>query len=421
MKNKELNKVTKITDTNTLVVGIDIGKKTHYAYFRTLILEGQKPFAFNNSSEGFELLTDRIRRFISKHNLKDVVIGFEPTGNYWLPLAYYLKSQEAFKLVQVNGKHTKRFKDVTDNSSNKTDLKDPRVIAQIIIIGSSLQVNLPEGTKADLRELTRSRKSILEDKKSIQNRLHSLLALYFPEILKIFKDITCKTCLHILREYATPGGILKIDRERLEKELKGVSRGRFNAEKVSRLIEYSGKSIGIKEGAVEGYRSTLKAHLDQISLNFMIISNIEKKICELLCSIQEYEILKSIHGLGEITIATVISETGNLSNFRTSRELLKFAGLNLVESSSGDHKSKKRISKIGNEHLRSILYFGALRLVKEGGIYHGLYQKHLEKGMEKKRAIIAIARKLLRTIHGITKHNQEFNTKYEFKVINQAA
>ncbi|NJK98606.1 MAG: IS110 family transposase [Bacteroidales bacterium] len=220
-------------------------------------------------------------------------------------------------------------------------------------------------------------------------------------------------------EYPTPEDILRVPKEDLYKELSKISRGRFNENKVIELIENAKCSIGVKQG-LEGYKSSLQAYIGQIALYLSQIKNIEKQIEEKLSFLPEYTILRTV-GLGKISIATIVSEIGEFKNFKTSKELLKYSGLNLVENSSGNFRGRKRISKIGNEHLRSILYFATLRLIKKGGIYYDLYQKHQEKGMEKKKAIISIARKLLRTIHAITKKEKIFIKEYELRHFNKAA
>lgn len=418
MKNT-YNKVTQI-DRKTLIVGIDIGKNNHYGFLKTMDYESSRSFRFSNSLQGFELLTIKIKGFISKNDIERVIVAVESTGNYWLPLAYYIQSYTEYTLVQVNGKHTKRLKDVTDNTPNKTDLKDPKVIAQVVLIGSGLNVNLPKGVKADLRELTRNRKALINDRKRSLNRLHAMLSMYFPELIDMFKDIGCKTSMYLLKNYSKPEDLVQATLTSLIKELRVVSRGRYGAEKVKDLISKTNNSIGIKEGR-DAYQTIVGACIEQIETYDVQISIIEKQIKKLLDNLEEYIILKSIKGVGDITIATIISEVGDFSHFRANKQLLKFAGLNLVENSSGNHRGNKRISKVGNEPLRTSLYFLTLRLVKKGGIYHEQYAKYLNKGMEKKKAIIAISRKLLITIHAMIRNNKNFDISYYTEQMKTAA
>ena len=86
---KKLNQVTE----NTLVVGMDIAKRTHYACFvdeRGRVLE--KAFAVHQSREGFEVYIKMIRQAMKEHEKTDVIVGIEPTGHYWMNLAYFLDS-----------------------------------------------------------------------------------------------------------------------------------------------------------------------------------------------------------------------------------------------------------------------------------------------------------------------------------------
>ena len=413
------NKFTKIGE-KTLIVGIDIGKETHYGFMRTLSIEDFKAFTFKNTSEGFNNLLNRIVGFKKRHQIENVIVAFESTGNYWIPFANYMKNQKDYTLLQVNSKHTKRFKDITDNTSNKTDHKDPKVIAQIVMIGSGLHVNLPSGPKADLRELTRMRKTIVEDRKRVVNHLESTLAVYFPELGRVFKNLSCKTCLLLLKETPCPDTILKIPEEVLIKKLRRISNGRVDQNKTRLLISHSRSSVGVKYGR-EAYLMNLNILLAQIELYGSQIKEIEIRITKILKTLAEYNILKSINGLGEITMATIISEVVDFNNFGTDRELLKYAGLNLVENSSGKRQGNRKISKIGNKFFRTSIFFATLRLISKKGVYHELYQTHLKKGMSKKKAVISISRKLVRTIHAMIRKNEKFTVLHEIKQYKNVA
>ena len=74
-----------------LIVGIDIAKDRHHAFFgtatgKTLL----RRLIFDNSREGFEGLLSEVKRQKEAHGLKNVVFGLEPTANYHKPLGEYL-------------------------------------------------------------------------------------------------------------------------------------------------------------------------------------------------------------------------------------------------------------------------------------------------------------------------------------------
>ena len=86
--NEKINQVTE----NTLVVGMDIAKRTHYACFvdeRGRVLE--KAFPVHQSKEGFEVLYEKILQAMKEAKKTDVIVGIEPTGHYWMNLSLFLE------------------------------------------------------------------------------------------------------------------------------------------------------------------------------------------------------------------------------------------------------------------------------------------------------------------------------------------
>ena len=102
--------------------------------------------------------------------------------------------------------------------------------------------------------------------------------------------------------------------------------------------------------------------------------------------------------------------------------MLKFAGLNLFEISSGLHKGEVHITKVGRALLRKTLYFASLNIVIKNGIMHAYYQRKIDEGMPKTKALIAVARKLLRTAFALVRDNSMYNANYnEIKYMKKAA
>ncbi len=151
-------------------------------------------------------------------------------------------------------------------------------------------------------------------------------------------------------------------------------------------------------------------------------ANIEDEIRKTLAEVPESKNILSIPGIGELTAAAIIGEMGDFSCFCTNDEVLKFAGLNLFEISSGLHKGQVHITKVGRALLRKTLYFASLNIVRKNGIMHDYYQRKIDKGMPKTKALIAVARKLLRTIFALARDNSMYNANYnEMKYMKKAA
>ena len=116
----------------------------------------------------------------------------------------------------------------------------------------------------------------------------------------------------------------------------------------------------------------------------------------------------SIKGIGIVTTAGLIGEVGDFRKYRTAREVTKLAGFDLFEVSSGKHKGQRHISKRGRSTMRRLLYFAAVNAVKSNGIMHDRYQAMLVRGMLRTKALIAIARKLLKLIYALARDNMSY-------------
>jgi transposase len=101
----------------TLVVGINIAKETHYA--RTFDYRGIELaplLKFSNTAQGYQLFDRWMQDICKQQGKTEVIAGFEPTGHYWFTLGDHLK-QQGHKLAIVNPFHVKRTKELDDNSS----------------------------------------------------------------------------------------------------------------------------------------------------------------------------------------------------------------------------------------------------------------------------------------------------------------
>ena len=389
----------------TLVVTLDIGKKIHYGYLRAPDGNDIKPFPVENLRKSFEQFWVKVAGFKKQQGLKDVVIGFESTGPYAEPLFHYLKDKPV-TLVQVNPMHTKRVKELTGNSPGKTDKKDPRVIADVICLGHALTVVIPEGPAAQLRRLTRARERAMTTRTAMVNQLQHLVFVIFPEFFNIMGSLT-KTAMCLVKNHTTPETIYAMGVEALTGVLKKVSRGKLGLERAKELFEAAQDSIGIYEGK-ESILEEISHLVCQIEGQNRFIDTLERQMAEFLGQIPYSGSILSIKGIGVTTAAGLIGEVGDFRKFRTISEVMKLAGLDLYEVSSGRHKGQRHISKRGRALMRKLLYFAAINAVKSNGIMHEPYQRMLDRGMPKVKALIAISRKLLRIIFALARDNAEY-------------
>lgn len=403
-KNKKINE-------KTLLVAVDMGKVMHSGYCRCPDGTETKVFEFFNTGQGFQEFWGRVTQVMGAKNLEEVVVGFESTGPYAEPLMHYLMKRRV-KLVQVNPMHTKRLKELQGNSPNKTDQKDPKVIADIIELGHALTVIIPEGSAAELRRLTQARERAMERRTALFNQLQDLVFILFPEYLVVMNDIKTVSSQYLLKHYPTPQDIINQGLDALTDTMRRISRGRLSKERAKLLYEAAQESAGIKEGQTS-ILLEIRETLFMIENAERYIGEIEKEMFCRLDEIPYKNSILSLKGVGKITAAGLIGEVGDFTKFKTISEITKLAGLDLFEVSSGKHKGQRHISKRGRPLMRKLLFFAAINVVRKGGIMHEQYQKHLKGGMPKMKALVAIARKLLCVIFALVRDHSEYISNFK--------
>jgi transposase len=405
-----------LTMKQDIFVGIDISGRKHRARFIDKMgREKAAPISFSNDVEGLKKMENHLKgiRGIG-HN---VMFGVEPSGDYWKPIAYYLK-KEGYPVVLVNPYHLRSTKEIIDNSQEKDDNKDSYLIADLIKQGKYFFPIMPEGIYGELRELSNIWEKTSKELAIKKCYLANFLAKYFPEYRENFTDVLGKTSFYILKHFPLPEDITKIGKKRFSRLIKRVSRGRIGQYKIEMIYEKAEKSIGIKEGS-------------QVAKNFLkgILADIErlkerkeeiKKVMEYFLGQTGYkENLLSIPGVGIVTASIFLGQIGDVSNYRRSREIEKLAGLNLVENSSGGRKGDRKISKRGRNMLRYVGYLVATVGISKNPEIKSLYwYKVMECKKEKMKVLTSIAAKMLRIMFIVCKKKVYYDAEEIRKYFN---
>ena len=404
------SKIAQVTE-RTLVIGVDIGSETNYA--RAFNWRGQelskKVFRFSNSQEGFQSFSDYLRNNQAIASAEQIIVGCEPTGHYWFTLAKYLKTQH-INLALVNPYHVKQIKELDDNSPKKTDQKDPKTIAKLVVDGRYSYPYLPEGIYADLREAVSSRERIVEELNAVTNRLKRWLKIYFPEYLTVYKKFSSESGLTVLETVPLPQDVVKLGAGGInhlwrEKKLRAVG-----IKRAQTLVEAAQNSIGLDGGVCT--RMEMQMLLEDYRVKEVQLEKVTAVLEAETLKIPYTEKLLSIKGVGLITVAGFLSEVGDIRRFDSPKQIQKLAGLELKENSSGKHRGRTSISKRGRKRLRKILFQVMLPMIQNNAEFREVYeyfttrQKNPLKG---KQAIIAAGCKLIRVFYTILKHGVDYD------------
>ena len=404
----------------TLVVGVDIAKHTHVARAQDYRgIQYGKPISFTNNKLGFNQLIYWMKLMCEEHEKTEIIVGMEPTGHYWLPLEQFLRHQDKLKIkvVVVNPAHVKKSKTLDDNSPTKNDKKDARVIAQLVKDGRYSKAHMPEGVYAELRSAITHRERLIKDQMRIKGKTQQWIDKYFPEFFSVFKSWEGKAAIAILKEIPTPKVISKMSPEKIVKVFKkGAKRG-VGIKRAKSLKSVAINSVGLKEG-LEMAQIELKNLITQYELLTKQLEELENKIIEKLKEVPGAKEMQSIKGVGAMTVAGFISETGDLNNYTHPKQIQKLAGLSLMEHSSGKHKGKTKISKRGRARLRALLYRVVLPLVAKNNEFrklHRYYTTRAKNPLKKKQSLIALCCKLIRVLFALGKKQVKYDGE---KLIN---
>lgn len=391
-----------------LFVGIDIGKEKHFISAvnkdgKTII----SGFEILNTEKGFQSLINLLK---NNGSTKEIAIAMEPTGHYWKSLGHFLKERD-YKIYLVNPYHVKLSKELRDNRQRKTDKKDSLLISNLLKEGKYLNVLMLSGNYELLRRISILRDKISEDNKRAQIRLVTILDQYLPEYSRCFSELKGKTSLGLLKKYGITDLRFSEDREKIIKDIIILSKKRISKEKGIYIESILKNSIGLNT-ALSVAEMEVKIWIEQIESNLNKLKSIDLEIKKIIDETEESKYLLSIKGIGLITIANILGQTGAFKNYKSYKQIEKLAGLDLVESSSGKKTGKKEISKRGRDKLRCSLYQATITCLANNKDIKSKYDykvKELKKN--KMVALTSISIKILKIMFSLVKNRSFYESR----------
>ena len=415
MKNR-INERLEAISATTLIVGIDIAKDVHWARFVDYRgREVGKATSFKCNRQGFEGIVTGIKEICNPKSLKqifdNVIIGMEPTGHYWKTAANYL-IKGGYNVVCVNPYHTKKAKELDDNSQTASDKKDAMTIARLVKDGRYFDPYLPQDVYAELRMLTNARVSVMRRYGSVKNTITAILDEYFPEICTVFKNpIDGKASRQILKSCPFPAYVLAMTESEILQEIKKAVKKSVGIKKVRELIGVAKESIGVDCG-LRSANLRLSMLLEELEMHESHIAKIENSMERRLKETGYAEWILSIKGIGIVTASGFLGEVGDPLRFDNPRQIANYAGYNLVEDSSGKSKSGTCISKRGRGQLRSLLYQMAFTMVgknEEMRKLHKYLTSREKNPLKKKQSLVVISKKIITVIYSLLKKQTTYD------------
>lgn len=343
-----------------LIVGIDVAKDKHHAFFgtangKTLL----KRLLFENNQAGFVKLIERADQLVTQHGLSKVVYGLEPTGNYHKPLSQWLLDKEQ-RLVLVSNVSIRDNRQTLDGRWDKNDTKDSANVADLISQGKCQFFEKPTPDLVELRTLLSIRKRLKKEEHRLRMQIRNgLVAKHFPELDRYWGS-SIKESMAIVRYLLDPRLITALSFKDFFLKVTTKERGLKQKRRLKAIYDVAAVSVGCPMGSAARLEAGIL--VKQLEQKQEQIDKLMREIHKAANKFSSYHLLTTIPGFGPFISALVVATIGNPSRFKSRKQVIRLAGLDLNAKRSGK-RSKNAvpvISKRGNAELRYGLYHASL-------------------------------------------------------------
>lgn len=400
--------------TFTHCAGLDVHKKTVVACCITPGAKGEKQIevrTFGTMTVDLLALSDWLTSQQITH------VAMESTGEFWKPIYNLLEGN--FEILVVNAKHIKNV------PGRKTDVKDAEWIAELLRHGLVRGSFIPPQAQRDLRDLTRQRTNLVQDRATVVNRLQKVLEWANIKLSSVATDVTgvsARAMLEaIVQDQVDPAalselarGRLRKKRDALEQALTGAVRDhhRFMIGQHLTQIDFLDQQIAAFDEQITAAMQDMSQPPDepgpaQPDASQVVVTPPEDTTAPLTWE-AAVALLDTIPGVGPRAAEMILAEIGlDMSRFPSEAHLSSWAKV----SSGNNESAGKRYSGAighGNRWLRTVLVQVAWAAVKVKKSYLSSFYHRLAARRGAKRAIIAVAHRLLIAIYHMLKKQEPY-------------
>jgi len=355
--------------------GLDVHKETVVAcvIIRAGVQPGKEIRTFSTMTRDLMVLHDWLQASGVTH------VAMESTGVYWKPIFNLLEGN--FEVLLVNAAHMKAV------PGHKTDVKDAEWIADLLSHGLLKASFIPPQDIRDLRDLTRYRKSLTDERVREANRLQKLLETANIKLSSVATDVmgvSGRAMMEALISGNTdPEVLADLARGKLRKKLvllKEALNGRFRPHHQFML------------GQILAHLDYLDEAIEQLS------QEVEEHITPFFTEIQ---ILDTIPGVDKKVAEAIVAEIGvDMSHFPSSRHLASWAGVCPGNNeSAGKRKSGK--TRQGDKWLKRYLIEAAFAISHTKDNYLSALYHRIAHRRGAKKAIMAVAHAIIVIVYNI--------------------
>jgi len=313
-------------------------------------------------------------------------VAMESTGVYWKPIFNLFEG--TLSVLVVNAQHIKTV------PGRKTDIKDAEWIATLLRHGLLRASFIPDRAQRELRELTRYRTSLRQERSAEVNRLHKHLEGANIKLGAVASNIVGLSARQMLAALA--GG--QTDAATLAQ----LAQGRLR-DKIPQLEQALAGTMGPTQRFLLAQQLT---HLDDLDA---LIARITAEIAARLAPVEATVVrLDGIPGVGRTVAEVIVAEIGaDLTRFPTAGHLAAWAGVAPGNNeSAGKRKSGK--TRKGSPWLRAALVEAAQAAARSKKTALGAYYRRIAARRGRKRAAVATAHRILDLVYHLLTRSEDY-------------
>jgi len=401
-------------------VGIDTSRYGHYAAFlRDDLQPAAAELPFPESAAGYALFRQRLERIVQRHGPVHFVVRLDAAGPYADNLLHFLHHLGASAFSAPSSPPLALSLSCGDPQRNKnyraalfggkkSDPVEARAAARFALTEkptSDIPLSLQLRT---LRQVAGRLQAVVRQRTRLINQFHHLLALTFPELALLTKDLAAGWVLELVQRYptapllaaATPTDLAQI--------------AYLPDKHVAPLLEHARTSIASMDGAA--VEELVREQVRQLRDVGARQKRLENLLVSAYRALPQTNRLDSIPGVGAVTAAILTAFILNIERFETPNKLVAYFGVLPHEAASGvdrdgQARSPRRwvMSRRGNDLVRRYLWMAALSAIRFNPAVRALYARVAAKHPGRKAIAVGHAmRKLLHLVFAIWKSGRPF-------------
>jgi transposase len=398
------------------VGGLDVHKKTVVATRMRVTDEDSAEWetrTFGTTTPDLLGLHDWLLEWSLSH------VAMESTGDYWKPV--YNVLEDTFELLVVNAQH------VSHVPGRKTDAKDCEWLAELMLHGLLRASFIPPKPQRALREVTRYRTRVIQERTRVVNRVHKVLEGANIKLSSVASDIMGVSARAMLAEIVngqTDAGLMAdLARGRMRSKIPALQKALtgFVEPHHRFLLAHQLAHIDFLDGEIEELSAEITRQMERMSIAPNPSGSKEQRrltgsyphggdtLEDYLTWAEAVGLLTTVPGISQRAAESILAEIGlDMSRFPTDKHLASWAGCAPGNRQSGGKRFSGRRPK-GNKALSSVLNQVAHAAARTKGTFLNARYHRLAARRGKKRAIGAISHSIIVSIWHILTHRQPYH------------